>query len=372
MQPAPTSLFLPVRPELGQVAPYIAGESLEACSARTGIPLERLIKLNSNESPYGPSPRVLAALGNYSRYHRYPDPAGSPLRAALAEYTGVPAETIFLSSGSNELIQLLWRVFIGPGDSVALCPPTFSLYTTVTTLCSGRVVAAVRGADGGVDAQAVRAALRPETRIIMLCSPNNPTGELVPQATVEDLLETGRLVVVDEAYIEFAGVQKSAARLVQRYENLVVLRTFSKWAGLAGLRLGYGLFPQWIVPHLLKVQLPFEVNAAAHVAALETLADLGDIAEKIACIVTERAQVLALLAAQPFLQVRPSEANFLLATLTDDRIEMRDLRAAMESEGILLRYFHTPDLARSVRVSIGTPSDTEALARALAKLRREG
>ncbi len=359
-----------VRPELERVAPYEPGESLDAFSARLGIPVERLIKLNSNESPYGPSPRVLEALGSYTRYNLYPDPAAPVLRAALATYTGVPLEHIFLSNGSNELIQLLWQVFLNPGDGVLLCPPTFSLYATATSICGGVLVRVPRRSDYSVDAEAVRAALTPDTRIIILCSPNNPTGNPVPVADIEALLDTGRIVVVDEAYIEFTDdVERfSAARLVPRYDNLVVLRTFSKWAGLAGLRLGYGLFPPWIIPHLQKLQLPFEVNVAAHIAAVETLADLDYVRRNIGLIVAERARVYELLNAQPFLCALPSEANFILAQLVDERVQPGDIRAAMESEGILVRFFRTPDLVRAFRVSIGRPSDTEALARALAKV----
>jgi histidinol-phosphate aminotransferase len=368
----PPFLGVPVRPEIERLASYVGGESLDAFSARTGIPVERLIKLNSNENPYGPSPRVLAALGDYSRYHRYPDPASPALRAALAAYTGVPAEAIFLSNGSNELIQLLWRVFIGPGESVALCPPTFSLYTTVTTLCGGQVLEVPRAPDGSVDPQAIRAALRPQTRIIMLCSPNNPTGERMPLEHITALLDTGRLVVVDEAYIEFAGLEKSAARLVPQHDNLIVLRTFSKWAGLAGLRLGYGLFPEWILPHLLKVQPPFEVNAAAHIAAQESLADLERLQQHIRLIVAERERMYTRLSALPFLHVRPSETNFLLATLTDERLQARDLRAALEANGILVRFYNLPGLERSCRISVGTPADTDALLAALATIQPGG
>ncbi len=361
---------VPVRPELERVAPYEPGESLDAFSARIGIPVERLIKLNSNESPYGPSPRVLAALGSYTHYNLYPDPAAPVLRGALERYPGVSKEHIFLSNGSNELIHLLWQVFLGPGDGVLLCPPTFSLYATTTSICGGELVSAPRRADWSVDPEAVQAALRPDTRIIILCSPNNQTGNLVPVADIEALLKTGRIVVVDEAYIEFtADVERfSAARLVPQYDNLVVLRTFSKWAGLAGLRLGYGLFPPWILPHLLKLQLPFEVNVAAHIAAVETLADMDYVRHNIALIVAERSRVYDLLAAQPFLHPLPSEANFILAELTDERVQLSDIRAVMESEGILVRFFHAPELARAFRVSIGAPSDTEALARALSKI----
>ncbi len=361
---------VPVRPELERVAPYEPGESLDAFSTRVGIPVEQLIKLNSNESPYGPSQRVLAALGSYTSYNLYPDPAAPVLRPALATYTGVPVEHIFVSNGSNELIQLLWQVFLGPGDSILLCPPTWSLYTTATTLCGASTISVPRRPDFSIDPEAICAALLPETRVIILCSPNNPTGNPVPLADIEALLKTGRIIVVDEAYIEFSDVERlSAARLVPHYENLVVLRTFSKWAGLAGLRVGYGLFPTWITPHLLKLQLPFEVNVAAHLAAVETLLDLDAVRQKIALIVAERARLYDLLAAQPFLRALPSQANFILAYLADEQLQVSDIRAALEAEGILVRFFRTPELARAFRVSVGTSADTDALALALAKVR---
>jgi len=167
---------IPVRPEVERAALYEPGESLDAFSARVGIPVERLIKLNSNENPYGPSPRVRVALGAYAHYHRYPDPAAPALRPALEAYTGVPAAHLALGNGSNELIPLLWRMFLGPGDGVLLCPPTFSLYALATDLCGGTLVSVPRRPDDSVDPAAMRAALRPDTRIIVLCSPNNPTG----------------------------------------------------------------------------------------------------------------------------------------------------------------------------------------------------
>ncbi len=364
------SVPLSVRPELDRVAAYEPGESLEAFSARVGIPVERLVKLNSNENPYGPSPRVMAALGNYTKYHLYPDVAAPALRAALEAYTGVPKDYLVLTNGSNDLIHLLFQVFLNPGDGVLLCPPTFGLYDTAATILGGVVTRVPRGPDFSVDVAAIQAALRPETRLIVLCSPNNPTGNAMSVEDIEALLHTGHIVVVDEAYIEFTGdIERfSAARLVQRYENLAVLRTFSKWAGLAGLRLGYGLCPPWIIPHILKIQLPFEVNVAAHLAAMETLADLDYVRQNVERIIAERARVFDLLAAQPFLRVWPSQTNFLLVTLTDERLSLRDFRAALESEGILVRFYRSPDLARACRISIGTPAATDVLARALSNI----
>jgi histidinol-phosphate aminotransferase len=360
-----------VRPELANIEAYIPGESLDAFSARTGVPEARLIKLNSNESPYGPSPRALAALSDFTRYNYYPDPEGMQLRAALSEYTGVDAAHLVVANGSMEVIRLLWQAFLAPGDSIVTCPPTFSLYTTASTLCGSETLAAPRGPDYGIDVEAIVAALRPSTKLIVLCSPNNPTGNLVSREAILTLLETGRIVVVDEAYIEFAGpdaVSASPIALVPEYDNLVVLRTFSKWAGLAGLRLGYGAFPLWLVPHLRKLQLPFEVNLGAHIAAIETLADLPIMRERIAALMCERDLLTDALTEQPYLCVSPSQGNYVLAEITDPALTLATLRAQIEAAGILLRYFRTPDLARHFRVTVGTGEDTAAVRRVLAQI----
>ncbi len=361
-----------VRHDIANVETYVPGESLTAFSARTGVPVERLIKLNSNESPYGPSPRVQEALGAYHQYNLYPDPAGTELRDALGAYAGVDPAHLVVSNGSNELIALLWSAFLSRGDSVVTCPPTFSLYTTAGTISGAETLAVARGPQYELDVAAIQAALRPDTKLIVLCSPNNPTGNLVKREDVLALLDTGRMVVVDEAYIEFAGAEALAASpigLVPQFENLAVLRTFSKWAGMAGLRLGYGAFPEWLIPHLLKLQLPFEVNLAAHIAAHATLTDLPLMRERVAALTAEREALHAVLAAQPYLCVTPSRGNFLLVELTDPNLSLAAFRQEMESAGILLRYFRTPDLARHVRVTVGTAEHTAALARVLDMLR---
>ena len=360
-----------VRPEIARVKDYIPGESLEAFSARTGVPMDRLVKLNSNESPYPPSPRALQALGEHTQYNLYPDPDGHKLVAALAQYTGVAPEHLVLSSGSNELITKLWSAFLSPGDSVLTASPTFSLYTTATTLACGETIAVPRRHDYELDVPALLAALRDDTKLIVICSPNNPTGNLVSRADTEALLQTGRIVVVDEAYIEFAGedaLADSPISLVAHYPNLVVLRTFSKWAGLAGLRLGYGAFPAWLVPHIRKLQLPFEVNLAAHIAAHATLEDLPLMRERIAGLVVERDRLYETLCGQPYLRVFPSRGNFLLAEITDPRLSVTEFRRQMEADGIILRYFPTPDLARHVRITVGSAEHSAALARVLARI----
>ena len=360
-----------VRPEIARVEAYVPGESLDAFSARTGVPIDQLIKLNSNESPYPPSPRVARALGSFPSYNLYPDPDATALNAALAGYAGINPEHIISSNGSNELINVLWHAILGPGDSVVTSPPTFSLYTTATTLAGGEIVMAPRFPNFDLDVAATIAALRDDTKLIMVCSPNNPTGNYVPRRDIEALLDTGRIVVVDEAYIEFAGKEAladSSIKLVPENDNLVVLRTFSKWAGLAGMRLGYGAFPVWLVPHVRKLQLPFEVNLAAHIAAHETLADLPFLQERIRLIIAERERLFNMLSTHSFLRAYPSRGNYVLLEITDPNLPLAELRRQMEASGILIRYFRTPDLTRHARITVGTPAHTDAIAAVLAQI----
>src|SRR5437588_6164711 len=179
-----------VRPELERMNEYVPGESAEAFSTRTGIPIDKLIKLNSNENPYSPACAVLSALSDHTLYNYYPDTNATALRAALSAYTGLEGRFIVLGHGSMELISLLWQIFLSPGDNIICCPPTFSLYTSITTLCGAYAVEVARSASYEVDVEAVRAALTPETKMIILCSPNNPTGNLMPESDILALLDT--------------------------------------------------------------------------------------------------------------------------------------------------------------------------------------
>ncbi len=357
-----------VRPELEGLTEYFPGESLEAFSKRTGIPIERLIKLNSNESPYGPLPSVIKALGDYRNYNSYPDADATALRTALSAYTELDSCHIVLSHGSNELINLLWHIFLSVGDNIICCPPTFSLYTSITTFCGASVLEIPRTANYEVDVNRILAALTPSTKLIVLCSPNNPTGNSIAEADVLALLESGRIVVIDEAYIEFSRRPKGLAQLVPNYPNLVVLRSFSKWAGLAGLRIGYGLFPVWIARYMLRAQCPFEVNVAGHIAAIETLAHLERVLADVRCIVQERERLFEMLNSQSYLTPFPSQGNFILARVCDANVMIEQVRTVVEEHGILLRYFQQPSMRDFLRVSVGLPDHTDRLGEALAKI----
>lgn len=357
-----------VRPELECMAEYLPGESLEAFSLRTGISVNRLIKLNSNESPYGPLPSVMKALGDYRNYNNYPDADATALRRALSDYTGLDSGHIVFSHGSNELINLLWHIFLSVGDNIVCCPPTFSLYTSITSFCGASVLEVSRTASYDIDVERIRAALTPSTKLIVLCSPNNPTGNPIAESDVLALLELGRIVVIDEAYVEFSQRPAGLAHMVPHYRNLVVLRSFSKWAGLAGLRIGYGLFPVWIADYLLRAQCPFEVNVAGHIAAIETLAHLECVLSDVQRIVQERERLFEMLNEQPYLTPFPSQGNFILVRIDDAIVDIKQVRAVVEEHGILLRYFHQPSMRNFVRVTVGLPEHTDKLAEVLAKV----
>jgi len=365
---SPSIRHTSVRPELDCIVEYIPGESLEAFSGRTGIPFHQLVKLNSNESPYPPIPEVLQALSDYTNYNVYPDTNSVALRSALSSYTGLDPKYIVVGHGSSELIFLLWHIFLSVGDTIICCPPTFSFYTTSASFCNASVIEVPRTTTYELDIEGILAALRPSTKLIVLCSPNNPTGNPVNEKDVLTLLETGRIVVVDEAYVEFSNHPQGMARLVPMYQNLVVLRTFSKWAGLAGLRIGYGLCPEWIAQHIRRAQNPFEVNMAGHIAAILTLNNLDYVQNNVRRIINEREHLFNLLAQQPYLTPIPSEGNFILAHLRDETVKIEKVRATFESHGILLRYFQSPSLQNSLRVTVGLPQHTEKLAEALASI----
>ncbi|HEX9013481.1 MAG TPA: aminotransferase class I/II-fold pyridoxal phosphate-dependent enzyme, partial [Anaerolineaceae bacterium] len=222
---------------------YIPTDSLDSICARLEITPDQVAKLDSNENPYGPSPRAAAALAELASPHFYPDAESRLLREALARFTGAPVETLLAGSGADELIDLMVRVVLDPGDRVITCPPTFEMYAFDTRLNHGEVVEIPRRADFSLDLPAIAAAVqREKPKILFIASPNNPDGSLTPPGEIDALLDLPVLVVLDEAYIEFTdgggrlGEGLSRIQQVAARENLAVLRTFSKWAGLAGLR----------------------------------------------------------------------------------------------------------------------------------------
>ena len=358
-----------VRPLFRNFDSYSPVTPPDILAEEMGVSVEELVKLDGNENPYGCSPRVLEALGRCSLYHFYPDPLHRKLRKALREYVGLGEEYIVVGSGSDELIDLILRLCLSPGEKVLNFPPTFGMYSFSVRVCGGEVVEIQRREDFSLDLEAIRDAVRRERGVKMafITSPNNPTGNLIPEEDIREILKLGILVVVDEAYYEFAG--ESVAHLVPRHENLIVLRTFSKWAGLAGLRIGYGIFPPKIAEAIYKMKLPYNINIAAQIAALESLSDLDLLRERVAAIVRERERLYIKLKEQGFLDPLPSRANFILCRAPSGKALL--IKEELRRRRILVRYFNTPLLRDFIRISVGRAEHTDMLLEALEEIRGE-
>lgn len=356
-----------VRPDIAAMEPYTPILPFEVLSERLGRPIDQIIKLDANENLYGPSPKALEAMANLGGTSSiYPDPESRRLRAMLADTVQVDASHILIGAGADELIDLVMRLFIAPGDAIISCPPTFGMYPFDAALCGARLVSIPRRADFSLDVESIeQAAEEGGAKLLFLCSPNNPDGSLIPPDDLERLLALPLMVVLDEAYIEFSGA-RSMAQVVPQTPNLIVLRTFSKWAGLAGLRVGYGIFPESLMAHLWKIKQPYNLNVAADAAARASLADLPALMANVERIIAERGRLLEQLAAVPFLRPYPSQSNFILCKVVG--MEAYTLKKQLEDQGILVRYYKQPSLSDHIRISVGTPEQSDALLAALRKI----
>lgn len=353
-----------IREHILDMPPYEPILPLEVLSEQLGIPVDRLIKLDANENPYGALPEVGEALSRISCAHVYPDPESRLLRRAISCRYGIPVENIIACAGSDELIDLMMRLCLDPGDAVLTCPPTFGMYAFGACLQRARTLEAPRRVDFSLDIQTVeRLILEERPKLVFLASPNNPDGSLVSREVFERLLELPVLLVVDEAYIEFASPGASLLEEAPRRSNLVVLRTFSKWAGLAGLRVGFGVFPAWLAAHIWKIKQPYNVSVTASAAALASL----EHAEKLEAIgqriLAERERFFNMLQAIPWIDAYPSQANFILCRVSG--LDARELKMKLAKRGILVRYFDKPGLRDCIRISVGRPEESEAVVMAL-------
>ena len=353
-----------IRPDLVAFAGYVARTSPDTLGGKVEVPVESIIKLDANENPYGFSPRVSQALAAYPDLNIYPDDGQTGLRKLLEGYTGVDAKHIVAGSGSNQLIDFVSRLFISKGDQVISCVPTFGIYRFSTELCGGTLVEVPRDENFAVNVDAVRAAISRKTKIIFLANPNNPTGTIIPRQDILEILDSELPVLVDEAYYEFSG--QTVAPLVSQYKNLMVLRTFSKWTGLAGLRVGYGLFPPQIADYLLRIKIPYNVNVAALVAMRESLKDIDYLMTTVKAMIDERERLFDELARIEWLKPFPSQANFILCSVLKG--EARELHQKLQDRGILVRYFGQPLLQNFIRISVGKPEHTDVLIKALREI----
>jgi histidinol-phosphate aminotransferase len=353
-----------LRPHIRGLATYEAVDPTEVLAQRAGIPPEKVIRLNGNENPYSSSPRLTETLGSYNQYNRYPDPEQRHLREALSDYLGIGPEHIVAGNGSDEIIDLALRMVLGPGERIIDPAPTFGMYAICARICGGGVLTVPRDGCFEIDLEATRLAVDSTTKAILFASPNNPTGNVAQEWQVRSLLETGILVVVDETYYEFCGT--TVLPLVREYPNLMVLRTFSKWAGLAGLRIGLGVMDPQVARVMMSVKPPYNVNLAAEIALLASLEDRPRLLRQVSSIVAERERMFSLLGGLPGLKPWPSQANFILCQVPKGK--GKAVYEGLARRGVFLRHFSNPRLADYVRASVGLPHETDAAIEALSRV----
>lgn len=364
-----------LRSNIASLKPYTPILPFEVLSHQLGRRPEEIVKLDANENPYGPSPLVLEALARAAYLHIYPDPESRALRAALADYTGLEPEYLLVGSGADELIDLVMRLFLEPDDSLINCPPTFGMYSFDAGVNGARVVDIWRRADFSVDVDGIETLFDAPSpgrdagdhhfpKIIFVTSPNNPDGSLLSDHDLRRLLALPVVVVLDEAYVEFS--RGSRIQWVREYPNLIVLRTFSKWAGLAGLRVGYGAFPLAIIEHLWKIKQPYNVSVAAQLAAEASLQDRQRLMANVDRLVEQRDQFYAALDEIDWLKPYPSQANFILCHVKDR--SAAEVKQKLARQGVLVRYYNSPGLSSHLRFSIGTAEQMARLEEVLTAL----
>ncbi|MCP4296305.1 MAG: histidinol-phosphate transaminase [Proteobacteria bacterium] len=360
--PDTTSFF---SDSLKKLNPYSPIEPPDQIAKRLGIAEEKVIKLDANENPYGTASIVLKALSEGNYYHIYPDPAQKELRRAIGEYVGVEADQIVGGTGADELIDLSCRLLLEPGDAVLSFTPTFSYYSHVVALNKGEYIVYPRNKkDYSISLDLIQTLDFTQVKLVLLCSPNNPTGNLLSEEVLDFLLDQEVIVCVDEAYYEFS--RESFVCKLKQHNNLVILRTFSKCFGLAGLRVGYGIMSKELASGMMRIKPPYSVNMAAEVALKTCLQNIAIYDEQIKQIIQTRQWVQDELESFPGLKVYPSRSNYILMDVYDRKAI--DIRSSLEKKGILVRYFDTKQLSNCLRVSMGTDQQMEVLIKELKTL----
>ena len=360
-------MSLHVHPDIAALSPYVPGKPIEELQRELG--LERVIKLASNENPLGPSPKALAVLNEgAATLHRYPDGGAYRLREALADRWKVSSDHIILGNGSDEILGLLARTFLAPGDEAVMADHTFVIYKMEVTAAHGKAVT-VPLKQWRHDLHAMADAVTPRTRLLFVCNPNNPTGTMVSAGEVDRLLARVPehvIVVFDEAYFEYVRSSEfpDSMAYVKQGRNAIVLRTFSKIYGLAGLRIGYGVTTPEITNFLNRVRPPFNANSMAQRAALAAMSDDEHVAKSRAVNEAGMEQVVNGLRALGFSPI-PSEANFVYV---DVRQDGREVFEALLRQGVIVRHIE----GRMVRVTIGRAEENQGFLTALARVVQAG
>ena len=355
-----------VNPHIRELSPYVPGKPIEELERELGI--SESVKLASNENPLGPSPKALAALeGSLHEVFRYPDGASFALREALAEHLEVSPDQLVFGCGGDEILELMAKTFLRVGDEVVFAWPSFAMYPIVTIGMGATPVRVPLADDFGPDFDAMLAAITDRTRMVMLCNPNNPTGTSFGAdafASFVERLPADVVLLIDEAYYEFVRREDfpDAIALTRSRPGTVVLRTFSKIYGLAGLRIGYGICDAESASYLERARHPFNVNRLAEIAALAALGDTEHV-ERTRAMNDAGAKFLTSALEGMGCRVWPTDANFLLVEIGPDYYDK------LLREGVIVRPMKGFGLDAHLRVSIGTADENERFVKAVERIK---
>ncbi|MCZ7575121.1 MAG: histidinol-phosphate transaminase [Ardenticatenaceae bacterium] len=358
---------------------YVAGARIEDIAARYGV--ADIIKLASNENPLGPSPKATRAMRDLmGRMHLYPTVSDDELRHALAATLGdgLTPDHFFSGNGGCDVLSMVVRGFVNPGDETLVTPPTFIMYEILTQVAGGRAnLLYLHGPDYEYDLDRVLDAVTPQTRLVFLCCPNNPPGNILHRGDFEQFLDRvppGVIVVLDEAYREYASAddQPDSLRYINEGRDVIAVRSFSKIYGLAGLRVGYGIARPEIAQYLRRLHLPFHMGTLALAGAVAALGDTDFVARSVRLVATER-EFLYQGFAELDISYLPSQTNFIAF---DPTVDTQVLFDDLLKEGVIVRPLAAFRLPTHARVTVGTHEQNErflaALRRVLERMRAEG
>ncbi len=334
-------------------------------AASVGLPARKIYRLDTNTSPFIPVGSLKSLReGLLNRpVNQYPDTSYLSLRLLLSSYCGKDADRFVVINGADEGLDIIVKTFLNPGEEAIVATPTYSMFRVVTEIMDGRLVAVRRENDFSVNVDSILERVGEKTRLIFLCNPNNPTGNLTPVADVERLAKgTGAVVAVDEAYFEYGG--KSAIDLTDRYDNLVVVRTFSKAFSMAGVRVGYLVALRSTVAELNKVRPPNSLTVLSLSLAEYAIKDLRQMRQHVATIVKERERCFSRLSEMKQVKAHPSLANFILFRVK--KLDGNLVHSRMMKKGFVLRNLvDVPGIENSLRVTMSTPQVNDAFMDAL-------
>jgi histidinol-phosphate aminotransferase len=357
------SIWELANPQLREITVYQPGKPIEETARELGLDPDAIIKLASNENPLGPSPKAMEAMRDaLEKSHLYPDGGGFCLCNAVAAKLGLAPENVILGNGSNEVLEFLGHAFLNPGDDVVTSQYAFVVYKLIATSFGARTIE-VPSPDYQQDPDGMLVAITPKTRLIFVPNPNNPTGTLLSQRAIDDFISRiseNVIVVFDEAYFEFLDHPPDTLRFIREGRNIVVLRTFSKIHGLAGLRIGYAVGPADLIEVLHKTRQPFNVNSIAQVGALAALEDDEHQRETKRVIDEGRAYLHKQFAKMeiPFVT---GAANFVMVNVGNGHAVFEKLLR----HSVIVRPLKEYNLPEWVRISVGTMEENEKLIAAL-------